>query len=304
MYRGAYAMKRIKIIENPAAGLQQSGKNLSLICEKLLNKGFELGKFRTRQKEDGYYEAIHSHKTNWDMIIVSGGDGTVNEVINGLASVESAIPIAIHSRGTVNDFASYMKIPDEVDDFVHMIENPVIKTIDLGKSDDKYFINVAACGNFANVGHQTDKNLKAIFGRFAYLVEGFKEIPNTLSEPMNLTLEIDGEVINEKAYLIILSNTTTVGGFEKIAPNASLYDGKLDLLLFRKTSYLADLAQIFIKTLAGEHISKDSVLYLQTSEVKVYSEGKIPVDIDGEFNGYLPKVFSVKKGGINIITNP
>lgn len=297
-------MKRIKIIENPSSGLQQSGKNLSLICEKLLNAGFELGKFRTRQKEDGYYEAIHSHKSNWDMIIVSGGDGTVNEVINGLSSVDSKIPVAIHSRGTVNDFASFMNIPTEVDDFVHMIENPVIKTIDLGRSDDKYFVNVAACGNFANVGHQTDKHLKAVFGRFAYLVEGFKEIPSTLSEPMKLTLEMDGQVLKEEAYLIILSNTTTVGGFEKIAPNASLYDGKLDLILFRKTANLQDLAQMFIKTLAGEHISKESVLYLQTSEVKVYSEEKTPVDIDGEFNGYLPKTFSAKKGGINIITSP
>lgn len=295
-------MKRIKIIENPSSGLQQSGKNLSQITEKLLNSGFILSKFRTRQKEDGFYEAIHTHKTNWDMIIVSGGDGTVNEVINGLASVDSNIPIAIHSRGTVNDFASYINIPTGVDDFVHMIENPVIKTIDLGISDDKFFINVAACGNFANVGHQTDKNLKAIFGRFAYLVEGFKEIPNTLLEPMKLTLEVNGEILKEEAYLLLISNTTTVGGFEKIAPKASLYDGKLDVILFKKTAYIPELAQVFIKTLAGDHIRNESVLYLQTDKIKVISEEKIPVDIDGEFNGYLPKLFSVRKGGINIIT--
>ena len=296
-------MKKIKIIENPSSGLQQSGKFLSQINERLLNNGYILQKFRTRQKNDGYYEAIQSHKEGWDMIIVSGGDGTINEVINGLASQDSKIPLAIHSRGTVNDFANYMKIPTTVESFLTMIENPEIKAVDLGQSEDQYFVNVAACGNFANVGHQTDKNMKAILGRFAYLVEGFKEIPNTLLEPMELTYEIDGKREEEKAYLLLIANTTTVGGFENIAPKAKIDDGLLDVILFKKVDYVTDLAQILLKIRLGQIENQEQIIYIQTNHIKVESKEKTPVDIDGEFNGYLPKNFTIKKKAINIVTS-
>lgn len=296
-------MRKIKVIENPSSGLQQSGKQLSQICLKLLDAGYILQKFKTRQKDDGYYEAIHTHKSQWDMIIVSGGDGTVNEVVNGLASIGSTIPLAIHSRGTVNDFANYMKIPTEVDEFVNMIKDPLIKTIDLGMSDDQYFINIAACGNFANIGHQTDINMKAMLGKFAYVVEGIKELPNSLLEPMKLTIELKDRVYYEEAYLILIANTTIVGGFEKMAPKASLFDGLLDVVIFKKHSNISNFAPLFINVLTGDHIYKDSVLYFQTDYIKIGAEDKTPVDIDGEFNGYLPKVFSVKHKGINIITS-
>lgn len=174
-------MNKIKIINNPSSGAQTNKAQIDLLCSRLLDGGYTVNKFNTKGEKDAYNEAIKACKEDWNMIIVCGGDGTVNEVANGIATMDSDIVLGIFSTGTVNDFGNYLNLPNDIDEFYEVIKKGITKKIDLGLASDRYFINVAACGNIANVGHNTDKSLKAYFGRFAYIIQGVKEVPKTIT---------------------------------------------------------------------------------------------------------------------------
>ena len=131
-------------------------------------------------------ETMKACKEDWDIIVASGGDGTVNEVAKGIANSERKIPVAILSSGTVNDFANYMKIPKNIMDFYDMIKRENTIDVDLGKVNSEYFVNVAAGGLLTNVGYQVLPETKMVLGRkrMAYYIEGLKEITLQNFEPM------------------------------------------------------------------------------------------------------------------------
>ena len=294
-------MEKIKIINNPSSGTQTNKAQIDLLCNKLLDGGYTVNKFNTKGKKDAYHEAIKACEENWDMIIVCGGDGTVNEVANGIATMNSDIILGIFSTGTVNDFGNYLNLPNDIEEFYQVIKKGITNKIDLGLAADRYFINVAACGNIANVGHNTDKSLKAFLGRFAYIIQGVKEVPKTITEPMKISYEKDGKMITEDVLIFFISNSPSIGGFTKLAPEASIDDGLL-VVIIKKSDRVVDIAKVFMKILTGEHIEQKEVEYFQTKEIIFLSEDEIPVDIDGEFAGYLPMKFKIEKQKLNVLT--
>lgn len=294
-------MNKIKIINNPSSGAQTNKAQIDLLCSRLLDGGYTVNKFNTKGEKDAYNEAIKACKEDWDMIIVCGGDGTVNEVANGIATMDSDIVLGIFSTGTVNDFGNYLNLPNDIDEFYEVIKKGITKKIDLGLASDRYFINVAACGNIANVGHNTDKSLKAYFGRFAYIIQGVKEVPKTITEPMKISYEKKGKMITEDVLIFFVSNSPSIGGFTKLAPEAAIDDGLLDVVIIKKGDRVVDIAKLFMKILTGEHIQQNEVEYFQTKEIEFLSDEKISVDIDGEFAGYLPKKFKIEKEKLNVL---
>ena len=158
-------MKRVKIIVNPSSGRQTVESRIDLLSKLLLDDGYVVGKYFTTKKDDAFHETIKTSKGDWDMIVVCGGDGTVNEVAAGVACSENKLPVAVLSTGTVNDFASYMNIPNKISDFHKMIKRENIVEIDLGKVNNKYFANVAAGGLLTNVAYQVPTEAKAILGK-------------------------------------------------------------------------------------------------------------------------------------------
>lgn len=294
-------MKNIKIINNPSSGSQSNKVYIDEITIRLLDEGYTIKKFNTKGKDDAYKETVKTCKENWDMIIVCGGDGTVNEVANGIAKSNSDIIMAIYSTGTVNDFGNFLGLPTDINGFINMVKEGNTKKIDLGLANDRYFINVAACGYIANVGHNTDKNLKAYLGRFAYILQGVKEVPKTINQSMKISYKIEEKIINEDIVLFMVSNSPSIGGFSNLAPKASITDGLLDVLIIKKTNRVIDLANIFMKILTGEHTEHKEVEYFQTDKIEFITKEKFPVDIDGEFAGYLPMEFKIEKEKINIL---
>ncbi|MDO5755533.1 MAG: diacylglycerol kinase family lipid kinase [Tissierellia bacterium] len=293
-------MKRIKFIVNPSAGTQMHGEIIDEICKRLLDHGHILQKFNTRKQFDALQEAKNTRRKDWDMILCSGGDGTVNEVVTGIVQGGEGIPLGIYSAGTVNDFANFMNLPKTAKDFVAMVEDFHQRKIDIGYCKDRCFANVLAIGNIANVGHETDKNAKAIFGRLAYLFEGFKEVPNTLQNPFRLRFRTGNKDYSERVVLATLSNSSSIGGFQKFSPDAKIDDGLLDLVLI-KAAPITDLVGVFLKILQGEHVKDPGVIYRQVDEIEILGRKKLPVDLDGEFAGYLPLNVKVLKQKVNLI---
>ena len=121
-------MEKIKLIVNPSSGRQNVDRKIDQLIKLLLNSGYIIGRFNTEKKHDAMNETIKTCKEDWDMIIVSGGDGTVNEVAKGIAYSDNKLPVAILSSGTVNDFANYMKMPKNNFRLGHSIGSRMVLT--------------------------------------------------------------------------------------------------------------------------------------------------------------------------------
>lgn len=296
-------MERVKIIINPSSGRQTIDTKVDYLCKLLLDDGYILGKYYTEKKGDAIDETIKTCESeDWDIIVACGGDGTVNEVAAGIAQSKNKIPVAILSSGTVNDFANYMSLPNKVTDFFQMIKDRQVVEIDLGKINNKYFVNVAAGGLLTDVGYQVPVEAKAVLGRMAYYFEGLRALILEGIEPIHVSFESEEYTHEEEILLFIISNSASIGGFRNLAPDADVLDGLLDVLII-KNSDIPELANIFFNVLKGDHINHPKVVYFKTKDISVKAKKNMTIDIDGEAGGRLPAKFKVIPKGMKIIVN-
>lgn len=293
-------MKRVKFIINPSSGRQTTERRIDNLCKLLLNDGYVVAKFFTEKKLDAMNEAIKTCNGDFDIIIACGGDGTVNEVVKGIMSCEKKLPLAVLASGTVNDFANYLNIPKNIPNFFKMIKEEKTIEIDIGKVNDEYFVNVAAGGLLTGVGYQVPAETKALLGRLAYYFEGIRELASQNLEPLHVKIVSDEYANEEDILLFVISNSSSIGGFRKLAPEADMLDGFLDVLIIRNSA-VSDLANIFINVLTGEHINHPNVIYFKTKSIVIESKEDIPIDIDGEYGGKLSAKFQVIPKALRII---
>lgn len=293
-------MKKVKIIANPSSGRQGIDRRLERIMKLLLDGGYTVNKFETKKKNDAMDETIRACKEDWDILIVSGGDGTVNEVAHGIVLGGRKIPVAILSSGTVNDFSTHMEIPKTPTEFFEMIEEGHTVDVDLGKTGENYFVNVAAGGILTKVAYQVPAEAKLIFGRAAYYVEGLKELATQGIEPISVKIESEEYTNEEEILLFLISNSSSIGGFKKIAPMADVLDGYMDVIIIRDAE-IGELANVFIKIFSGEHIKNPNVVYFKTKKISISSASEVPIDIDGEKGSHLPATFEVLNNAFRIL---
>ena len=301
-------MKGLFII-NPSSGRQNFKENLNQIAGKLIMDKIvpTIDVFYTKKKNDAKNRVALLTEGEYDFVVSVGGDGTLNEVVNGLILSESHIPLAIISSGTVNDFATYLQLPgaSEVDTFCQMIKDFKLKEVDAGKINDEYFINVIAGGILTDIAYKVPKDRKAILGKMAYYIEGALELPKQLSgDLMKLEYEVDGVAKQEEVIVFIIANSRSVGGFMGAAPLASVSDGLLDILILKKVE-IHQAADLVFKFLSGEHLQHPAVEYIQTNAIKLREAGddtNISIDYDGELlEGGLPIDVKVIPKALKII---
>ena len=293
-------MKKTKIIFNPSSGRQATERKLDRLCKLLLDDGYLVSKFITQKKDDAMLETIKTCNEDWDLIIVSGGDGTVNEVAKGIANSNKKVPVAILSSGTVNDFANFMKIPKNINEFYEMIKRGETIDVDLGKVNSEYFVNVAAGGLLSNVAYQVPIETKMVLGRMAYYIEGVREITQSTFEPIKINIESEQYSKDEEIILFLISNSSSIGGFKRLAPKADVLDGFLDIIIIKKSG-VQDLANIFLNIFSGEHINHPNVIYFKSRSITISTKEDIPIDIDGEYGGKLPATFEIAPKAFRII---
>lgn len=294
-------MRKIKIIYNPSSGRQVIQKNIPELIYILQKNNYYVDAFSTKKKYDATEEASKACKNNYDIIIAIGGDGTVNEIINGIMPNTHRPKLAIYPAGTINDFASFLKIPKSVEEFAKIIMEEKTTATDIGLGGDRYFLNVAAAGLLTDVAYKVSTEAKTVLGKFAYYLEGIKEFPRQIFNPIKVKMRIENLEQEREILFFLLTNSPFVGGFKYIAPDASINDGKFDLLIVERSQFI-DVATIFIKVLTGNHTNHPNLQYIQVDSFSIESEEDINVDLDGELGGRLPMKFEVKKAAINIIT--
>lgn len=299
-------MKGLFII-NPSSGKQNIDSMLREIMATLILDQIcsHVDVFYIKGKDDAKNRAAELKPGDYDFIVSVGGDGTLNEVTNGLILSESNIPMAIISAGTVNDFATYMKLPQTADGFCQMIKDFQTKKVDVGRVNNEYFINVLAAGLLTDIAYKVPKDKKAVLGKMAYYLEGVKEFPKQLSQNMTLTFNSKEYSGTEDIMLFLVANSKSVGGFADAAPLASVSDGYLDVMIIKKMALLTEAPDLIFKLFQGEHPKHPSIEYFQTKELSVLPTEQtagIAIDYDGEIlEEGLPVDISIVPEALNLI---
>jgi diacylglycerol kinase (ATP) len=281
-------MKTARIIYNPTSGREAFKESLAEVLERLEVGGYITSTHATTCAGDATQAAAKACDLGFDLIVAAGGDGTVNEVVNGMAAYDERPALGIIPMGTVNDFAKALHIPPTIDEAVEMIVSGQSARIDIGRMNSKYFINIAGGGKITEVSYEAPSKLKSIIGPLAYYVKGIEMLPKIRST--NVKIEYDDNVFEGKVMLFMLGLTNSIGGFEKLVPDARLNDGKFTLIIVEEAS-LAEIGHIMTLATRGEHLKHPKVHFFKAEEVDISSFEEVHLNLDGEFGGVLPAHF-------------
>lgn len=295
-------MKKIQLIYNPYAGVREFPKLLDFSLDVFNSRGYELHIFRTTHRED-FAELINRPDcSDFEAVLVAGGDGSVNLAVNALLKSDRDIPLGIIPAGTSNDLARHLGISTNLSAALKCLSDMKTGLIDVGLVNDVFFVNVCSGGLLTNVAHDVDLKLKNSFGRMAYYMKGVQELPRFNS--MRLRLINPELVMEDEFYLFLILNGSGAGGFDKVGEPASIIDGKLDFLGIRPMP-LSRLLVVFSKILRGEHIKDRHVVYFQFSSLKIERlQGALDqnhTDIDGEKGPDYPLNISILPQRLKII---
>ena len=243
-------------------------------------------------------DAFEDIDKSYRYVLIAGGDGTIDCVVNEMKKRNIDLPIAILPAGTANDFANYIGMPHDVSDACNQILKSDVKKLDIGKINDKYFLNVASTGLFTDISQNMDMNLKNTIGKLAYYVKGLEQLPNF--RKLKIKVTSDEVIFDEDMYLMLVFNGQTAGNL-KFACNAKVDDGLLDVIIV-KAGVMKNILNIFVKMIRNEHLENvEGIVYFKTNKLQIECFEDIVTDIDGERGPDFPLTIRCEKGGLSIL---
>ena len=283
-------MKKALVLINKTSGTGKAGNDTLEIVTKLAEKGYEPVVFPILPGSGLTSETIiPEYDGMLDLIMCSGGDGTLNHVMNQVMLLKEKPVLAYVPSGSTNDFAKGLGIPSVRSKAIDIAVNGRPYTYDVGKMNDHYFNYVAAFGAFSKVSYATDQELKNVLGYAAYVLSAMAEIPQSLGYSCHMEIEADG-LMEEGDYIFgAVSNSASVAGMTLFADtDIKQDDGQMELLLIRAPKNLAEFNAI-IAALATKEPDNPYLTYKQVKNVKLVSDEKIEWTLDGEFGGAYKK---------------
>jgi diacylglycerol kinase (ATP) len=274
-------MKRNKVLffYNPEAGNRLFKSNHDFIVEKFQKNNMFVVMLRGDNKETLLEFMKDMRQDEYRKIIVAGGDGTINTMINAMMECNIDLPISIFPSGTANDFAYYFDLPHDLDGMVKIALQEHYTYTDIGRVNNKYFINVAAIGFLVDVSQKTDPEIKNTLGVISYYLKGVSELPKL--KPISLRIKSEEYTAEEKIYFMLVMNGRSAGGFRRIAPMSEVNDGKMDVIIFREMPIL-EMAPLLINVLTGQHQENKNVIAFKTAKLYLESDENVGTDVDGE----------------------
>lgn len=279
---------KILFIYNPVAGTGRVRKNLFEIVDFYNSNDCLISLCPIRKLYD-FFDVFDFGHMEYDVVVCSGGDGTLNIMISFLEEKNIGIPIAYIPSGSTNDYAYSLGISQDFDKALERTLTGNIKQIDIGKFNDKYFLYVAAFGIFTSVAYSTSQKVKNILGHTAYILEGIRKLSELKS--YHMVIETDDGTINDSFILGLVTNTLSVGGIKNIMPaDVALDDGKFEVILIKMPKSIVDLHGI-ITNLLGEKMDENpNIIYCKTKTLKVTSDETLAWTLDGEYGGMQQEV--------------
>ncbi len=299
--------QRIVVVLNPAAGRGQGARRRAELERKLAATASQT---RGNQADCAEWRivtttapgtagalAAEAAAQGADVVAAAGGDGTLGEVVNGL--VGTGARLGLLPLGTGNDFARCLGIGTDLDLAVRTLFSGVPQPVDLGRAQDRWFINVAGCGFDAVVAERVNRGFRRLHGTAAYIAAVFQTLLTFRPAAMRLTL--DGETRQERAMLCTIANSQSYGGGMRIAPDARIDDGLFDVCLLRETGRL-EFLRAFPRVLRGTHVTHPKVMMLRARHIAIESDPPLPILIDGDVVGTTPVEFTLSPRAIEVLT--
>lgn len=287
---------KIFLIGNPVAGVGAL-KKIEKAINILRQRGIPFEIFLTKKRGDAETFAREIKESYNDKILVigCGGDGTYNEIVNGL--VYSSVPFAILPMGTTSVLAKELDIPSQIDKAIDIALRGKVERVHLGKiknrEKQKFFILMAGVGFDGSVVYNVNLETKRRLKKIAYIISGIKTLLNYQPDE----LEIQNEK-SRKAYTVIVSNASCYGGRFKIAPDTDLRSPFLSVFLSKSVSKSSLVLQI-LGVILGKHLKMKNTEYFHTESLKIF--GKAHVQIDGDYFGETPVEIEIVRNALNLV---
>ncbi|MCZ8536733.1 diacylglycerol kinase family lipid kinase [Paenisporosarcina quisquiliarum] len=272
-------MKKAMFILNPSSGKELAGTYKDQTIETLQEMGYEVHVKETQGEGDATDFARQACVEKYHLVTAMGGDGTINEAVNGLAEQEHRPIFSFIPLGTVNDFARALGIPLDPVKAIEALKTAEPRFADIAKAQNKFFMNILAVGRIAeNVSHVSVEQ-KTKLGALAYLIEGVKAL--TSDEETEVSVEHDHGTWKGNAVIVLAALTNSVGGFEKLAPNAETDDGLLHVFVVKSAGIPAFL-RMASAILRGKLEEDPDVIVIKTKKARIETTPELSCNLDGD----------------------
>lgn len=281
---------KLLFIYNPRAGKAQIKNYLLDIIDVFAKAGYEVTVYPTQCAGDATRIVVECSE-GFDLIVCSGGDGTLDEVVSGVQISEKKLPIGYIPAGSTNDFARSLDIPFNMVEAAKIAVNDNKAAIDIGLFNDKNFVYVAAFGVFTDVTYQTEQDLKNALGHVAYVLEGMKSLQTVRTYHMKFESPgNDTPIVEDEFILGMVTNSLSVGGFPYLTdPETELDDGVFEVLLIKNPQNLFEFNGV-IASLLNRDFSSPLIVNFKASKLNVTCDEPVAWTLDGEFGGQLESV--------------
>lgn len=292
-------MKKMLFIYNPNAGTGLLKPKLSDVLDIFVKGGYEVTVYPTQRYHDALSKTI-SYEGDYDLVVCSGGDGTLDEVVTGMSKRDKQVPVGYIPAGTTNDFANSLHISKDMLEAADIAANGVPFPCDVGIFNDDIFVYIAAFGLFTDVSYETKQSMKNVLGHLAYVLEGTKRIFNIPSYHIKVTY--NEEVLEDEFVFGMVTNSRSVGGFKGIIGKDVVFDdGEFEVTLIKTPKNPIELNEI-IASLVIKQIDSKHMYSFRTGHIRFESVEEIPWTLDGEFGGeHDDVVIRNKKQGLRIM---
>lgn len=291
---------KVLLIVNPHSGKGQSQKYSQQLQDKLQSIGHDVD-LRLSQSEDDIYDwSSQAHTQGYDWVICSGGDGTVNQTINGLMSHDERPSFGFLPLGTVNDLGRALKYPGRLENIIAGFEDITVKTIDVGEINGQYFATTCAVGSLAESVMNTTSEDKNKMGKLAYIRDGLNAVMTENGHLIDIT-DSRGQRESFQTNLVVIGLTNSVGGFEQMNSDAKVDDGLLHLTAVRGVTMLDMTQALFEGKLFA--IDSDKLFTLKDTEVTLTTQVSetLTTNIDGDPGPTLPVTIRVIPKALNVL---
>lgn len=284
-------MKKALFILNPHSGKGQIKNHLLEIVDILVKDGYEVTVYPTQGRGDAS-RAMRERKKGYELIVCSGGDGTLDEIVTGMMQSGFRTTIGYIPAGSTNDFANSLNIPSTMKKAAEVVVNGTVFPCDVGRFNEDVFVYIAAFGLFTEVSYGTPQEMKNMLGHMAYILEGVKHLQNIKSCRLKVTsVSENGEtmVIEDNFIFGMVTNSYSVGGFKSIAGNVfkgkiALDDGLFEVTLIKMPKNPMELNSI-LAALAIQNIDTAYMYCFKSGRLTIESAEEVAWTLDGEFGG-------------------
>lgn len=279
--------KKALFIVNPHAGKGLIKNHLLSILNTLTEAGYLVTTYITQSQGDAI-QVTRERERDYDLVVCSGGDGTLDEIVTGMMQSGFQTKIGYIPAGSTNDFAKSLKLPSTMKKAAEIVAADNTYACDVGVFNEDVFVYVAAFGIFTEVSYGTPQELKNMLGHTAYLLEGMKQIQNIKSYHMKVT---SNECVIEGDFIYgMITNSYSIGGIKNITgKDVSLNDGLFEVTLIRRPNNLIELNKV-LAALVSDKIDADCMYTFKTSAIVFESVEEVAWTLDGEFGGKHTKV--------------